>query len=88
ALIGTLQHRWMNEKKNIPPEISWSQLRRRFTPGFEDILDIGVNNGWYDPNILIQALVFRWVFIPWLQRELDAYRDRVNNTAKRADRNK
>ncbi|KAK7016029.1 hypothetical protein R3P38DRAFT_3321518 [Favolaschia claudopus] len=88
SLIGTLQHRWMNEKKNIPPEISWSQLRRRFTPGFEDILDIGVNNGWYDPNILIQALVFRWVFIPWLQRELDAYRDRVNNTAKRADRNK
>ncbi|KAK7021596.1 hypothetical protein R3P38DRAFT_3317774 [Favolaschia claudopus] len=55
ALIGTLQHRWMNEKKNIPPEISWSQLRRRFTPGFEDILDIGVNNGWNDPNILIQA---------------------------------
>ncbi|KAK6985245.1 hypothetical protein R3P38DRAFT_3450785 [Favolaschia claudopus] len=52
ALIGTLQHRWMNEKKNIPPEISWSQLRRRFTPGFEDILDVGVNNGWYDPNIL------------------------------------
>ncbi|KAK7007129.1 hypothetical protein R3P38DRAFT_3325564 [Favolaschia claudopus] len=55
ALIGTLQHRWMNEKKNIPPEISWSQLRRRFTPGFEDILDIGVNNGWNDPKILIQA---------------------------------
>ncbi|KAJ7030326.1 hypothetical protein C8F04DRAFT_1367784 [Mycena alexandri] len=26
--------------------------------------------------------------IPWLQWELDAYRDRVNNTAKRADRNK
>ncbi|KAJ7018131.1 hypothetical protein C8F04DRAFT_1329403 [Mycena alexandri] len=26
--------------------------------------------------------------IPWLQRELDAYRDRVNNTAKHADRNK
>jgi hypothetical protein len=33
-------------------------------------------------------MVFRWVFIPWLQRELDAYRDRVNNTAKRRDRNK
>ncbi|KAJ6558992.1 hypothetical protein B0H10DRAFT_1846232, partial [Mycena sp. CBHHK59/15] len=33
-------------------------------------------------------LVFRWVFIPWLQKELDAYRERVNNTAKRADRNK
>jgi hypothetical protein len=25
----------------------WSQLRRQFTPGFEDILDFGVNNGLY-----------------------------------------
>jgi hypothetical protein len=33
-------------------------------------------------------MVFRWVFIPWLQQELNAYRDRVNNTAKRRDRNK
>lgn len=33
-------------------------------------------------------MVFRWVFIPWLQRELNAYQDRVNNTAKRADKNK
>ncbi|KAJ7205465.1 hypothetical protein GGX14DRAFT_312060, partial [Mycena pura] len=33
-------------------------------------------------------LTFRWVFIPWLQCELDAYRKRVNNTAKCADRNK
>ncbi|KAK7001212.1 hypothetical protein R3P38DRAFT_2796230 [Favolaschia claudopus] len=36
-LISTLQHRWMNEKKNVMPEISWSQLRRRFTPGFETL---------------------------------------------------
>jgi hypothetical protein len=33
-------------------------------------------------------MIFRWVFIPWLQQELDAYRDRVNNSAKRRDRNK
>ncbi|KAJ7890228.1 hypothetical protein B0H13DRAFT_1626474, partial [Mycena leptocephala] len=33
-------------------------------------------------------LVFRWLFIPWLQLELDPYRERVNNTAKRADKNK
>ena len=31
-------------------------------------------------------MVFRWVFIPWLQYELDKYRDRVNNTAKHRDR--
>ncbi|KAJ6461455.1 hypothetical protein C8R45DRAFT_1056028 [Mycena sanguinolenta] len=85
---GTLQHRWMLKKKNVMPEIGWSQLRHRFTPGFEDILDVGVNDGWYDPDVLLEALVFRYVFIPWLQSELDAYRQRVNNTAKRADRNK
>lgn len=33
-------------------------------------------------------MLFRWVFIPWLQQELDAYQDRLNNTAKRRDRNK
>ncbi|KAJ7780799.1 hypothetical protein DFH07DRAFT_685641, partial [Mycena maculata] len=84
---------------NVIPEIGWSQLRHRFTPGFEDILDVGVNNGWYDPDILLEAyvmplllclvftnpmldcsLVFHWVFIPWLQKELDSYCDRVNNT--------
>ncbi|KAJ6488757.1 hypothetical protein C8R45DRAFT_827113, partial [Mycena sanguinolenta] len=79
---------WVLKKKNVMPEIGWSQLRHRFMPGFEDILDVGVNNGWYDPDVLLEALVSRYVFIPWLQSELDAYRQRVNNTAKRADRNK
>ncbi|KAG2359833.1 hypothetical protein BDR07DRAFT_1291218 [Suillus spraguei] len=88
ALQGTLQHRWMRTKKNVMPEITWSQLRRRFTPGFESILDRGVNEGWYDSSNTLQVMVFRWVFIPWLQRELDAYQDRVNNTAKRRDHNK
>ncbi|KAJ7870330.1 hypothetical protein B0H14DRAFT_2345726, partial [Mycena olivaceomarginata] len=82
SAIGTI-------RKNVIPEIGWSQLRRYWTPGFENILDIGVNNGWYNPSNLLEAYsYFRWVFIPWLQRELDLYRDRVNNTAKRADRNK
>ncbi|KAF8996698.1 hypothetical protein BDQ17DRAFT_1249445 [Cyathus striatus] len=88
ALQGTLQHRWMHSKKNVKPEITWSQLRRRFTPGFEDILERGINEDFYHPDHTIEAMVFRWVFIPWLQSELDGYKDRVNNTAKRADRNK
>jgi hypothetical protein len=106
-LQGTLQHRWMRTKKNVMPEITWSQLRRRFTPGFETLLDQGVNEGWYDIENTLQMfesspfllvwhifnlnafrMVFRWVFIPWLQRELDAYRDRINNSSKRRDRNK
>lgn len=33
-------------------------------------------------------MVFRWIFIPWMQGELDGYRDRVNNTRKRHDKNK
>ena len=39
-------------------------------------------------GILNCSLVFRWLFIPWLQTEINAYVDRVNNTRKRADRNK
>ncbi|RDB25057.1 hypothetical protein Hypma_007524 [Hypsizygus marmoreus] len=88
SLVGTLQHRWMRQKKNVKPEIAWSQLRRRFTPGFEDLLDVGVNEAWYDPDDYLEGMTFRWIFIPWLQRELNAYKDRVNNTAKRADKNK
>ncbi|KAJ7574508.1 hypothetical protein C8J56DRAFT_802832 [Mycena floridula] len=88
SLVGTLQHRWKREKKNVIPEIAWGQLRRRWTPGYETLIDSGIHRGWYDPSIPRHNLVFRWVFIPWLQAELDAYRDRVNFTAKRADRNK
>ncbi|KAG1891711.1 uncharacterized protein F5891DRAFT_1131539 [Suillus fuscotomentosus] len=53
-----------------------------------NLLDHGVNSGWYDSNNTLQVMVFRWVFIPWLQQELDAYQDRINNTAKWHDRNK
>jgi hypothetical protein len=49
-LAGTIQHRWMHQKKNVKPEITWSQLRRRFTPGFENILEKGVAENWYDMN--------------------------------------
>ncbi|KAG1801310.1 hypothetical protein EV424DRAFT_1586045 [Suillus variegatus] len=77
ALQGTLQHRWMRTKKNVKPEITWSQLRRRFTPGFETLLDEGVESGWYDSDNTLQVMIFRWVFIPWLQCELDRYQDRV-----------
>ncbi|KIK15352.1 hypothetical protein PISMIDRAFT_79839, partial [Pisolithus microcarpus 441] len=71
------------------PKIMWLQLCCRFTPGFESILEEGVNAGWwYDIDNTLEQLVFQWLFIPWLQQELDAYWDCVNNTAKRHDRNK
>ncbi|KAG1843638.1 hypothetical protein C8R48DRAFT_618652, partial [Suillus tomentosus] len=88
SLQGMLQHQWMRMKKNIMPEIAWSQLRRQFAPGYETLLDRGVKSGWYDSDNVLQVMVFQWVFIPWLQCELDRYQDRVNNTAKRHDRNK
>ncbi|KAG9311682.1 hypothetical protein JVU11DRAFT_7919 [Chiua virens] len=88
SLAGFIQHRWMRLKKNVMPEIAWSQLRRRFTPGFEAILQQGVDSGWYDPDNTLQLMIFRWLFIPWLQAELDRYQYRVNNTLKRRNRNK
>lgn len=54
ALQGTLQHRWMRTKKNVMLEITWSQLRRRFTPGFENLLDTGMSEGWYDATNTLQ----------------------------------
>jgi len=54
TLSGFVQHRWMRSKKNIVPEIAWSQLRRRFTPGFEALLDEGVKEDLYDPYNTLQ----------------------------------
>ena len=47
SLADTMQHRWMHKKQNIKAEIVWSLLRHDWTPGFEDTLDEGVNQGWY-----------------------------------------
>jgi hypothetical protein len=55
ALQGTLQHRWMRMKKNVKLEITWSQLQCQFTPGFEMLLDEGVENGWYDSDNTLQV---------------------------------
>jgi hypothetical protein len=56
-LQGTLQHRWMRKTHNIKSEANWSVFRRDFTPGFEDILDYGVNNGWYNINNTLEKYV-------------------------------
>jgi hypothetical protein len=57
TLQGTLQHHWMHMKKNIMPEITWSQLWRRFTPGFKNLLDEGVIEGWYNSVDTLQMYV-------------------------------
>ncbi|KAI5997274.1 hypothetical protein F5J12DRAFT_725316, partial [Pisolithus orientalis] len=73
ALEGTLQHWWMHSRKNIKPEIMWSQLHRCFTPSFESLLEYGVHQGWYDIDNTLQCMIFWWIFIPWLQEELNGY---------------
>jgi hypothetical protein len=50
TLVGTLQHRWMRNKANVKSEANWSVFRRDFAPGFEDLFEQGVNQGWYDVN--------------------------------------
>lgn len=67
SLAGTLQHRFMRNKRNIPPEIEWSQLRRRFTPGFEDILDWGVDEGIYDPSNMLEKYVASYLRFAYLR---------------------
>lgn len=48
TLVGTLQHRWKRHKLNIKSEANWSVLRRDFAPGYEDLFESGVVEGWYD----------------------------------------
>ena len=107
SLADTLQHQWMRKHQNIKPESHWSILRADWAPGFENLLDIGVQNGWYDIGNPLEAyviffsimylshvfsinfrLLFRWLAIPWLQRELDAWVYQRNMTARRANRHK
>ena len=36
--------------KNIKPEIEWALLRRTWAPGFEDMLEYGVAQQWYNSD--------------------------------------
>jgi len=66
TLVGTLQHRWMRNKTNIKSEANWSVFRRDFTPGFESVLDLGVNNGWYDVNHALEKYVNGYCNESWI----------------------
>ncbi|RXW16940.1 hypothetical protein EST38_g8913 [Candolleomyces aberdarensis] len=87
-LQGKVQHNWKRNKSNVKAEIEWSQLRRRWSPGFESILEEGVREGIYDTSKPIEVLVFRYLVIPWIQKELDIYRNRVNNFLPRKNKYK
>jgi hypothetical protein len=48
SLAGTIQHQWKAGHSNIKPEQMWARFRRIWTPGFEKLLEKGVEMGWYD----------------------------------------
>ncbi|KAG6374562.1 hypothetical protein JVT61DRAFT_3911 [Boletus reticuloceps] len=52
------------------------------------ILERGIASDWFDPDNFLHIAVFCWLFIPWLQAELEAYCDRINHTTKHHDRKK
>ena len=39
-------------------------------------------------NSIYASMVFHWVFVPWLQVELNNYQDCINHSRKRHDRKK
>ncbi|KAI5981278.1 hypothetical protein EDD15DRAFT_2379814 [Pisolithus albus] len=59
-----------------------------FFTWLQSTLEEGVDAGWYDVNNTLQCMIFHWVFIPWLQAELDNYQDRINHSQKRCDKKK
>lgn len=54
-LEGHIQHNYKRNKSNIKAEIEWSGLRRRWSPGFETILDRGSLDGIFDIGIPLHA---------------------------------
>ena len=56
-LTDTLQHCFAHGHNNILSEIKWSVFWQDFAPGFEDILQDGVNCGWYNINNPLQKYI-------------------------------
>ncbi|KAF9058918.1 hypothetical protein BDP27DRAFT_1186897, partial [Rhodocollybia butyracea] len=79
SLVGTLQHVFKHWKTNVKSEANWSIFRRDFAPGFENLFQEGVVQGWYDVGNPLQLLTFRWITIPWLQEHLDQWAQQRNS---------
>ena len=50
SLANTLQHHFAHGHNNILAKIKWSVFCCDFLLGFEDMLEQGVQSGWYDMN--------------------------------------
>ncbi|KAJ7687796.1 hypothetical protein B0H14DRAFT_2653677 [Mycena olivaceomarginata] len=87
---GTIQHKWFYDKMNIKSEISWGRLRRGWAMGFEMLLDQGEIRGIIDFSCRdpIETFLFRWLFIPYLQNELDVWTKQQNGSMRHAYKHK
>jgi len=48
TLAGSIQHQWKRGHTNIKPEQMWSRFRKTWVPGFERLLDKGIQRQWYN----------------------------------------
>ncbi|KAG6907734.1 hypothetical protein DXG01_007592 [Tephrocybe rancida] len=87
-LQDTLQHVFKRKHNNVKSEANWSVFRHDFAPGYEDLFQHGVDQGWYDVDNLLENLIFRWLAIPWLQVKLNEWVYLRNHTAPRANKHK
>ncbi|KAG8712180.1 hypothetical protein FRC09_020143 [Ceratobasidium sp. 395] len=73
SLAGTSQHTWLQGHLNIKPKIAWSQIHRRLSEGLEAVLQIDINQGWFNPNNNLELLLFCWLWMPVVQTKLDTF---------------
>ncbi|KAJ7599462.1 hypothetical protein C8J56DRAFT_849581 [Mycena floridula] len=91
SLCGTSQHCWITGNgKNVKPEIIWKDFRAHCIPSFEEIMEQGVQHGWYkiENPIVIEQLIFCWLAIPWMQAEVNRWVFQRNSSQCCADRHK
>jgi len=48
TLAGSIQHQWKRGHTNIRPEQMWSWFCKMWVPGFEKLLQTGIQKHWYD----------------------------------------
>ena len=52
-LANTLQHNFMRGHTNIKPERAWGRLQDAWSKGFEDMLNNGIKNQWYNTSNVV-----------------------------------
>ncbi|KAH8982770.1 hypothetical protein EDB86DRAFT_3085880 [Lactarius hatsudake] len=82
--------------ENVNVVYAQTALRHQMEPsldgdwsvGFQQLLDEGVESGYYDIGDPLECLVFHFVFIPFIQQEVDAWVHQCNWTKHRSDQKK